>query len=50
MLEWLAGDPLVGMLTATGFVIFLLIGRELKIRQMKRKNVELNAKNVELRT
>jgi hypothetical protein len=37
MLEWLLGDPLVGMLTTVGFFVFILIGRNLKIRKMKQK-------------
>jgi hypothetical protein len=35
MLEWLLGDPLVGMLTTIGFFVFLIIGRQLKLRKMK---------------
>jgi hypothetical protein len=37
MLEWLLGDPLVGILITIGFFTFLLIGRSLKLRKMKRK-------------
>lgn len=36
MLEWLLGDPLVGILTTVGFFVFLIIGRKLKLRKMKR--------------
>lgn len=36
MLEWLSGDPLVGILTTIGFFIFLIIGRYARIRKMKR--------------
>jgi hypothetical protein len=36
MLEWLSGDPLVGILTTVGFFVFLIIGRNLKLRKMKR--------------
>ena len=35
---WIAGDPLVGILTATGFFTFLIIGHAIKLRQMKRKS------------
>ncbi len=34
---WLAGDPLVGILTAEGFFAFLIIGHAIKTRQLKRK-------------
>jgi hypothetical protein len=37
MLEWLTGDPLVGILTTVGFFVFLIIGRNLKLRRMKHK-------------
>jgi hypothetical protein len=37
MLEWLSGDPLSGILTTICFFAFLIIGRNLKLRQMKRK-------------
>jgi hypothetical protein len=33
--EWLAGDPLVGILTTIGFFSFLIIGRLVKLRQLK---------------
>ena len=36
MLEWLQGDPLVGILTTIGFFVFLIIGRELKLRRMQK--------------
>lgn len=36
MLEWLLGDPLVGIGTTVGFFVFLIIGRNLKLRKMKR--------------
>ncbi len=36
MLEWLSGDPLVGILTTIGFFIFLIIGRYARIRKMNR--------------
>lgn len=36
MLEWLAGDPLVGIFTAIGFFTFLIIGRKVKLYKMKR--------------
>jgi hypothetical protein len=35
MLEWLAGDPLVGILTTIGFFTFLIIGRKYKLYKMK---------------
>jgi hypothetical protein len=36
---WLAGDPVNGIGTAAGFLIFLIIGRSLRLRQLKnRKN------------
>jgi hypothetical protein len=38
MIEWLAGDPLVGILTTIGFFTFLIIGRAVKVRQMKRNH------------
>jgi hypothetical protein len=34
---WLAGDPLVGISTATGFFVFLMLGRAIKVRQLRRK-------------
>ena len=37
MLEWLRGDPLVGVLTTVGFFIFLIIGRAVKLRRMQSK-------------
>lgn len=36
MFEWLAGDPLVGILTTISFFVFLLIGRSVRLRRMKR--------------
>jgi hypothetical protein len=33
MLEWLGGDALTGMLTTIGFFMFLIIGREIRIRK-----------------
>jgi len=33
---WLAGDPLVGILTTVGFFMFLMIGRKVKLRQMRK--------------
>ncbi len=35
---WLAGDPLVGILTAIGFFTFLIIGHAVKLRLIKRKS------------
>lgn len=40
MLEWIVGDPLVGILTTVGFFTFFVIGRTLKLRQMKKQKVE----------
>lgn len=37
MLEWLTGDPLVGMLTTIGFFTFLIIGRKIKLNRMNKK-------------
>jgi hypothetical protein len=34
---WLAGDPVNGIGTAAGFIIFLIIGRSLKLRQLKKR-------------
>jgi hypothetical protein len=34
---WIAGDPLVGILTTIGFFTFVVVGRTLKLRQLKRK-------------
>jgi hypothetical protein len=44
MFEWLAGDPLTGILTTIGFFVFLIIGRNLKLWQMKRKKAENDAR------
>ncbi len=35
---WLAGDPLVGILTTIGFFSFVIVGRAVKLRQIKRKS------------
>jgi hypothetical protein len=40
MFEWLSGDPLTGILTTIGFFVFLIIGRNLRLRQMRRKKAE----------
>ena len=37
MLEWLQGDPLVGILTTIGFFVFLIIGHSVKLRRMRPK-------------
>jgi hypothetical protein len=37
MLEWLMGDPLVGILTTVCFFVFLLIGRSVRLRRMRRE-------------
>lgn len=44
MFEWLTGDPLTGILTTIGFFVFLIIGRNLRLWQMKRKKVENDAR------
>ncbi len=36
MLEWLMGDPLVGILTTIFFFIFLIIGRSVRLKGMRR--------------
>lgn len=38
--DWLAGDPLVGILTISGFFIFLIIGRAVKLRQLERNSID----------
>jgi hypothetical protein len=35
MLEWLAGDPLSGILTTVCFFAFLIIGRKIALKRMK---------------
>ena len=35
---WLAGDPLNGILLVIGFCIFIIVGRALKLRQLKHKS------------
>ena len=42
MLEWLTGDPLVGMLTTIGFFTFLIIGRKVKLYRMKKTKAKPN--------
>ena len=37
MLEWLGGDPLVGIFTTIGFFTFLIIGRKYKLYRMKKQ-------------
>jgi len=32
---WLAGDPLVGILTTVGFFMFLMIGRKVQLRKIR---------------
>jgi len=32
---WIAGDPLVGILTTVGFFLFIIVGRALRLRQLK---------------
>jgi hypothetical protein len=38
MLEWITGDPLVGILITIGFFTFLILGRALKLKKMKRNS------------
>ena len=45
MLEWLTGDPLVGVLTTVGFFAFLIIGRSVKLRRMRSKETATANKN-----
>ena len=45
MLEWLRGDPLVGVLTTVGFFVFLIIGRTVKLRRMRGKQPTTENKN-----
>ena len=35
---WVAGDPLVGILTTIGFFTFIIVGRALRLRQLQHKN------------
>jgi hypothetical protein len=42
MLEWLAGDPLVGIFTTIGFFTFLIIGRKFKLYRMKKTKAKPN--------
>ena len=37
MLEWIAGDPLSGILTTIFFFVFLLIGRRISLKKLKTK-------------
>jgi hypothetical protein len=37
MLEWLSGDPLVGIFTTIGFFTFLIIGRYYKLYRINHK-------------
>lgn len=46
MLEWLQGDPLVGILTTIGFFAFLIIGRNMKLRRMRSKQAAIVAGNI----
>jgi len=32
---WIAGDPLVGILTTVGFFTSIIVGRALRLRQLK---------------
>ena len=34
---WLAGDPLVGILTTVGFFMFLIVGRAVKLKLMRKQ-------------
>ena len=35
---WIAGDPLVGILTTIGFFTFIIVGRALRLRQLKHES------------
>ena len=50
MFEWLQGDPVNGMLMTLGFFIFLIIGRNLKLRQINKreKNAQTQATDHDL--
>jgi cobalt/nickel transport system permease protein len=39
MFEWLQGDPVNGMLMALAFFSFLILGRQLKLRQINKKTL-----------
>ncbi len=45
MLEWLQGDPLVGILTTVSFFLFLIVGRHIKLRKMRNKQTALAGAN-----
>ena len=45
MLEWLQGDPLVGILTTIGFFVFVIIGRQIKLRRMSNKHAAIAEAN-----
>jgi len=50
MFEWLYGDPVNGMLMTLAFFTFLIIGRNLKLRQInkKEKSAQTHASNIDL--
>ena len=37
MIEIIDGDPLSGLLTTIGFFVALIVGRHVRIRQVRRK-------------
>ncbi len=39
MFEWLQGDPVNGMLMTVGFFTFLILGRQIRLWQMRRKAI-----------
>jgi cobalt/nickel transport system permease protein len=45
MFEWLQGDTVNGMLMTLAFFTFLIIGRNLKLRQINRQNAQTQAED-----
>jgi cobalt ECF transporter T component CbiQ len=43
MFEWLQGDPVNGMLTTIAFFTFLILGRQLRLRQLAKKQQNLES-------
>ena len=37
MVEIINGDPLSGLLTTIGFFVFLIVGRHVRLRQVRKK-------------
>ena len=40
MLEWLGGDPLVGIFTTIGFFTFLIVGYKFKLYRLKHQKAK----------